>query len=120
MFLALFPCSEVFYVIAVFLAWVYIAFGIIGNNHAKEDIASYKNVGQVQENHFQIIERNNFDDRTYYWVNDSDNYSAVISEDPPLCFDYFSNKTIKPPPQEKLFHSTCPDSHLPNRAPPIV
>ena len=36
MFVALFPFSEVVYVIAICLAWVYIALGIMGNNQVAE------------------------------------------------------------------------------------
>lgn len=120
MFLAQFPHSEVFYAISIFLAWLYIALGIIGNNQAAmDDVAAYKYVTPVQESHFLLSENISLDHRTFIWEH-CNNSVADKPDEPAACFHFVSVKAVKFKTHTDHFTSFCPNSIVPDRAPPAI
>lgn len=116
MFLALFPFSEVIYILAMFLAWVYIAFGIYGNTHntKTESIASNKTIHVDHQTTVTFT-----DDRTCHW-NEIDNNAVAITEEPLNAFVPIPDKVFKFLKGRDSFHISCLLNNLPNRAPPVI
>lgn len=115
MFLALFPFSEVIYIIAMFLAWVYIAFGIYGNAHVtKTENAASKTIHVGHQTQVTFT-----DDRTCYW-NEIDNNSGAVVEEPHKLFVPIPDFAFKFLKGRDSFYISCLLNNLPNRAPPII
>lgn len=116
MFLALFPFSEVIYIIAMFLAWVYIAFGIYGNAHVTktENAASNKTIHVGHQTQATFT-----DDRTCHW-NEIDNNSMALVEEPLKIFVPIPDIVFKFLKGREVFQISCLLNNLPNRAPPII
>lgn len=118
MFVALFPFSEVVYVIAICLAWVYIALGIMGNNQVAEADAAALNIpDQVQ--HYQLNEIITLNERTFFWQDYDSESSELTSPDtenhiflPVFSFVFAETRA--------QFLSFFVNSGIPCRAPPVV
>ena len=120
MFLALFPFSEVVYGIAIFLAWIYIALGFLGNNEvAKEAVLSF-NGSQVHEKVIPISDNAWLDERTCQWLSHVNNYNIAYIATPALKLAYFVVNKITYCKQANDFCSYNSINQLPNRAPPFI
>lgn len=118
MFLAL-PSSEVFYVIAIIVAWLYIALGMIGNYQAAGDQATVRNSPQIQELQIQIEKRENPDSRTFQWVNYVQIKVEKSTPAPISCY-YICEDNLKYRNRNEYFRSSYLNISIPDRAPPVV
>jgi hypothetical protein len=116
MFVALFPFSEVVYIIAICLAWVYIALGIMGSNQAAEADTTALNIpDQVQ--YYQLNENITIDERTCFW----NNFEIISEISPDTKYHIFLPvSSIVFLERRTLFPPFYLSSGIPSRAPPAV
>jgi hypothetical protein len=119
MFLALFPFSEVVYIAAIFLAWIYIAFGIIGNSQASHQDRAVNNNAEVYQNqiHFEAV--NIHHERTFQLNNTISAFSVAVCSNNSFAPDYFPNVCAVTSGHPEVFYSDDIISNKPKRAPPV-
>ncbi|HEX3006439.1 MAG TPA: hypothetical protein VHO90_02360 [Bacteroidales bacterium] len=119
MFLALFPFSEVVYIAAIFLAWIYIAFGIIGNSHTSHQDRAVNNNAEVYQNQIHFEDVNSHHERTFQWNTTISAFSVAVCLKNSFPPDYFPDICAVSYGHPEVFYSDDVISNKPKRAPPI-
>lgn len=120
MFLSLFPFPEVATIIAICLAWIFIALGVMGTNQAAEtSTTSPENVITAQVYVYQIQENVVFSERSFFWQQISEQ-SADKNHRAAYFFDYLICSIKKYPITQDYFPNYLFSKNIPNRAPPVV
>lgn len=118
MFLSLFPFPEVVSIIAICLAWIYIALGVMGTNQtAAEDIPT---ANPVQQQIYCVQNIDNISERTCLWYHVVELQQAEISEEHLLSYHFLSVKSSRYPIRQDHFLSSFRGNNLPSRAPPVI
>ncbi len=121
MFLSLFPFPEVASIIAICLAWVFIALGVMGNNPpANTDINTFQNEVQAQISFYQAHENFTIHHRTYVWHQVVKFCKSDRQQAPLVYFEFHSGDIIKFPVRQESLSNYYLYKNIPNRAPPAV
>ncbi len=120
MFLAFFPFSEVIYVLAGLLAWIYIVFGFFGSHEATVAKIHSSEI-TIQQSQLTVKDSSNYDESTCYWVKSmQNNFIDIINEIVNTSF-FFKNCTVyKFIEIPDFLKYSCPRNILSNRAPPFT
>lgn len=118
MFLALAPYSEIIYIIAIVLIWIYIACGIIGRSRANRELSSYSEYNATQVKIFQISEQKVVSTRTCYLKFSSFRQKLFSKKNTFFWLDFFEIRKVEfVISYEKITRQEY-FLNLPNRAPP--
>ena len=121
MFLSLFPFPEVATIIAICLAWIFIALGVMGNNQTAEvNASSPENLTPAQVSVYQIQENIKISQRTCFWQQITGKTAVAPKHKAALYFDFLTCESIKYPIIQEFFPGSDLSKNIPNRAPPVV
>lgn len=120
MFLSLFPFPEVATIIAICLAWIFIALGVMGTNQTAEvKTPSPENHTPAQISIYQIQDIN-FSEKTCFWQQISKKTYVVKNHKAAFYFDFLPCEILKYPITQEFFPGYTLSKNIPNRAPPVV
>lgn len=121
MFLSLFPFPEVASIIAICLAWVFIALGVMGNNQSADThINTFQNEVPAQISFYQAHESFTIDHRTYVWQQVVKLCKSDRPPAPLIFYEFHSGDIIKFPVRQESLSNYYLYKNIPNRAPPAV